>query len=192
MGAAQAAPIENNRRNPRGKPLPGGWPQRRWPASPGTQTPASPTASMPVTLETTRRLWLMFSTARPMRGSVASQHSVSIGGRLVTSRGPPQCRELRNHGGLSVAVSYWHPAPLPCHAEGRGFESHHPLREEPAANSAVLSPGGPQLKHAAPAESQVLVGNDPRRWRLDECRRSDQPARGRSPCCARSGPSNGD
>ena len=44
-----------------------------------------------------------------------------------------------------------------CHAEGRGFESHHPLREEPAANRAVLSPGEPQLKHAARAESQHLV-----------------------------------
>src|SRR6266487_5189117 len=32
---------------------------------------------------------------------------------------------------------------LPCHAEGRGFESHHPLLKTPVKRGFLLSPYGP-------------------------------------------------
>ena len=59
------------------------------------------------------------------------QPLVSLGRRLRSSRVTPPGRRRRNHAGSSPTVASCQVAPCPCHAEGRGFEPHHPLLRNP-------------------------------------------------------------
>jgi N-6 DNA Methylase len=59
---------------------------------------------------------------------------------VAVCSGPLAGRDSRNGAVLSAQVTPCHFAHCPCHAEGRGFESLHPLSESPARRGFSLPP----------------------------------------------------
>jgi hypothetical protein len=67
--------------------------------------------------------------------------SVSLACRLVTARVTRAAAKTAQPCGVAAPVASGRLARLPCHAEGRGFESHHPLSPPKGPGNRPFSHG---------------------------------------------------
>jgi hypothetical protein len=106
-------------------------PRRRWHASPAIRTPALPCASMPATAATKPRLWTTFTAERPGREWARESGSRQVRASDAGGKRRKCPGTQRLFMALTPRGAPRHTVQPPCHAEGRGFESHHPLSFRP-------------------------------------------------------------
>jgi hypothetical protein len=75
----------------------------------------------------------------PRRGWSVVSLSVSLARRLLAPAGVSTLGDCTDPCGLAACVGSCRLARSPCHAEGRGFESHHPLLNKAPEIGAFVS-----------------------------------------------------